>query len=87
VNPAEMDNENLALHGIPLKKIYADFLSYLLTQTRRHLKDSTGSDPWPEMAEKAEIVLSHPNRWGESQQKFLQKAAIAAGTRLGEGSF
>jgi len=31
------------------------------------------------MAEKAEIVLSHPNRWGESQQKFLQKAAIAAG--------
>jgi len=31
------------------------------------------------MAERAEIVLSHPNRWGESQQKFLQKAAIAAG--------
>lgn len=31
------------------------------------------------MAEKAEIVLSHPNRWGENQQKFLQKAAVAAG--------
>ena len=81
-----MDGENLALYGIPLNKIYTDFLSYLLAQTRRHLRDSTGSDPWPEMAERAEIVLSHPNRWGESQQKFLQNAAIAAGLVSGEGA-
>jgi hypothetical protein len=72
-------SENLALHDIPLKRIYADFLTYLLAQTRRHLRDCTGSDPWPEMAEQTEIVLSHPNRWGESQQKFLQQAVIAAG--------
>lgn len=54
-------------------------MSYLLAQTRRHLRDCTGSDPWPDMAEQTEIVLTHPNRWGENQQKFLQQAAITAG--------
>lgn len=59
--------------------MYTDFLVYLLDQTRRHLKEVTGSDPWPAMQGRAEILLTHPNRWGVPEQQFLEKAAVAAG--------
>lgn len=59
--------------------VYSDFLSFLLEHTRRYLKESTGTDPWLELGQKAQIILPHPNGWGEDQQRFLRKAAVAAG--------
>lgn len=68
----------LAGKSVPLPRIYADYLAYLLQHTRTYLRDALGKDPWDTLKDKAEIVLSHPNRWGESQQKFLETAAITA---------
>lgn len=69
----------------PLDQIYTDYLAYLLRHTRNHIRRRVGHDPWDRLQHKAEIVLSHPNRWGKRQQKFLQAAAISAGliTRAG----
>ena len=41
---------------------------------------------WANLGHRAEIVLSHPNRWGAEQQKFLEKAAIQAGLVTREGA-
>lgn len=66
--------------NVDLLTVYKDFLSYLLAHTRRHLRDTTGRDPWPGPGEEAaHIVLPHPNGWGEVQQRFLRDAAVAAG--------
>ena len=34
---------------------------------------------WSDLRHQAEIVISHSNRWGAEEQKFLKKAAIQAG--------
>ena len=31
------------------------------------------------MADRVEVVLSHPNRWSKREQDFLKKAAVQAG--------
>ncbi|KAF8315440.1 hypothetical protein DL93DRAFT_910128 [Clavulina sp. PMI_390] len=65
--------------GITLETVYADFLNYLIQQTRRHVKDSVGVDPWPAMQSRTQILLTHPNRWGDIEQKFLQKVVANSG--------
>lgn len=60
-------------------RIYTDFLEYLFQQARRFMKDVYGHDPWSSMRHRAEIILTHPNGWGEEQQQFLQTAAVNAG--------
>ena len=67
-------------------KIYADYLAYLLKRTEEFLREATGYDVWPKLKHRAEIVFSHPNRWGTEQQKFLEKAAIQAGLVTREGA-
>lgn len=63
---------------VGLQKIYSDFLRYILCHTRKYLCEATGSDPWLEQGDQAEVILTHPSAWGPNQQQFLQKAVIAA---------
>lgn len=84
LHPAEvLKTNNLRLKGLPgnltLFTVYVDFIKYILAHTRQHLKDYIGVDPWIQFGRQAQIVLTHPNRWGVEQQKFLQRVAIAAG--------
>ncbi|KAF8317131.1 hypothetical protein DL93DRAFT_590225 [Clavulina sp. PMI_390] len=65
--------------SLPLIRLYADYLRYLLNHTRNHLKRYLGFDPWAVVRDSATIVLSHPNKWGSDQQVILRQAAIAAG--------
>ncbi|KAF8298209.1 hypothetical protein DL93DRAFT_2029872, partial [Clavulina sp. PMI_390] len=65
--------------GITIDRVYADFLDYLLAQTRRHLRDYFGADPWPSWKARAEILLTHPNGWGDIQQGFLRQVVAQAG--------
>lgn len=66
-------------------KVYTDYLSFLLSQTRRHLRDITGVDPWLELHSQAEIVLTHPNSWRSYQQQCIFEAAVAAGLLTDDG--
>lgn len=65
--------------GLMLLQIYKDFLTYLIDQTRRHLRDITGLDLWSGAEDRVEILLTHPNRWGTPEQQFLEQAVVAAG--------
>jgi hypothetical protein len=60
-------------------KVYSNFLRFLFDHTRSYLREHTGSDPWLEIGNQAEVILTHPNGWNVIQQRFLQKAVIAAG--------
>ena len=62
--------------NVPLSKVYADFLAYIMNHTVSHLRADTGSDPW---SPDVEIILAHPNGWGRHEQDFLVTAAISAG--------
>ncbi|KAF8308009.1 hypothetical protein DL93DRAFT_1964049 [Clavulina sp. PMI_390] len=58
--------------GITIERVYIDFLTYLISQIRRHVKSCVGVDPWPIMQNQAKILLTHPNVWGRFQQEYLK---------------
>ncbi|KAG8793239.1 hypothetical protein FRC12_003456 [Ceratobasidium sp. 428] len=66
--------------GIPLEKIYADFMAYILQHTRSYFESRVleGANLWKELRDDMTIVLAHPNGWAIKEQNFLRKAAIAA---------
>lgn len=67
--------------GVSLRKIYADFLGYILQNTRSyfelHIVD--GALIWENYHSKMEVVIAHPNGWGLREQAFLRTAAVEAG--------
>lgn len=65
--------------GITLSQVYEDFLAYLVAQTRRYLRDTTGVDLWPSAQDELDIILIHPSQWGTREQQFLKQAVVAAG--------
>ncbi|KAF8317129.1 hypothetical protein DL93DRAFT_590002 [Clavulina sp. PMI_390] len=65
--------------SIPITRLYADYLRFLLNHTRSHLTGYCGFDPWVLTRNDATIVFSHPNKWNSEQQLILRQAAIAAG--------
>ncbi|KAF8299296.1 hypothetical protein DL93DRAFT_2233927, partial [Clavulina sp. PMI_390] len=65
--------------SIPLSRLYADYLRYLLNHTRLHLKQYFGYDPWTVARDDATVILAHPNNWRSAQQRILQQAAVDAG--------
>lgn len=54
-------------------------MKYLIGHTQNRLKEITGSDLWATHHENAEIILTHPNLWGDNQWAFLREAAVNAG--------
>ncbi|KAF8311672.1 uncharacterized protein EI90DRAFT_3138173 [Cantharellus anzutake] len=67
-------------YGVTLLKIYTDFFTYLFDHARHAFCDRVpdGEFVWSRCSEKVEIVITHPNGWGPTEQTFLRDAAIAA---------
>ncbi|KAG8747460.1 hypothetical protein FRC12_014070, partial [Ceratobasidium sp. 428] len=66
--------------GIPLEKIYADFMIYLMQHTQATFESHVveGAKCWKELRDDMTIVLAHPNGWTIQEQNLLRQAAIAA---------
>ncbi|KAG9124306.1 hypothetical protein FRC07_012076 [Ceratobasidium sp. 392] len=66
--------------GIPLEKIYTDFMVYLMKNTQEFFESRIidGRKVWEDFYNDMIIVLVHPNGWTIKEQNFLRKAAIAA---------
>ncbi|KAG8793238.1 hypothetical protein FRC12_003455 [Ceratobasidium sp. 428] len=66
--------------GIPLEKIYADFMSYLVQHAQAYFESRILEGPkiWSELCDDMTIVLAHPNGWTIKEQNFLRKVAITA---------
>jgi len=77
-----LQKNNLPLKELPpnvdLLKVYSDFLRYLCCHTRNYLRETFIPDPWAELGDQVELILTHPNGWNVIQQRFLQKAVVAA---------
>ncbi|KDN40991.1 hypothetical protein RSAG8_07697, partial [Rhizoctonia solani AG-8 WAC10335] len=67
--------------GVSLHRVYADFMSYLIENTKPEFEKrlGTGSKLWEEHRSNMLFVLAHPNGWGIRQQEFLRSAAVQAG--------
>lgn len=87
LRPASMNLETNGLEMKPLpdgtsaEDVMADFLRYLFDETGKYITDfhADGPNVWPEVRDRANFVLAHPNGWtGPSQQK-MRRSAIRAG--------
>lgn len=65
--------------GVEVQTVYHDFLSYLLEKTKIRLFELHPTGIWDTLWGRAEIVMAHPNRWGDRQQRVLDAAAISTG--------
>ncbi|KAH7096190.1 hypothetical protein BKA62DRAFT_720363 [Auriculariales sp. MPI-PUGE-AT-0066] len=89
LHPAAMRAENHLTppalpHNVTLKTVYADFLGYLFTHSRKFLESSTldatgGGSLWTRLQSNFVICLAIPNGWEDAQQAFLRDAVVAAG--------
>ncbi|CCO35949.1 hypothetical protein BN14_10070 [Rhizoctonia solani AG-1 IB] len=66
--------------GVPLRKVYSDFLGYLLLNTESYFEDRVvdGKRIWQRYSPEMEVIIAHPNGWGIREQTFLRNAAIDA---------
>ena len=67
--------------GKTIVDVFADFMRYLFDSAKAHF---TSSDPaaeirWNSVSNNIELVLTHPNEWGGSQQAKMRTAAVRAG--------
>ena len=67
--------------GKTIIDVFADFMRYLFDSTKALFKASepNGELRWDSVSSNFELVLTHPNGWGGSQQAQLRTAAIRAG--------
>ncbi|CUA74401.1 hypothetical protein RSOLAG22IIIB_11196 [Rhizoctonia solani] len=67
--------------GVSLRKVYSDFLGYLLKHTQSYFEDRIidGAQIWESYKSALELVMSHPNGWGAREQAFLREVAVSAG--------
>ena len=67
--------------GKTIVDVFADFMRYLFDSTKAFSKSSEldGELRWDSVSDNIELVLSHPNEWGDSQQTQLRDAAVQAG--------
>ncbi|CAE6537666.1 unnamed protein product [Rhizoctonia solani] len=72
--------------GVTLHQIYSDFLRYLRKHTRAFFRDYIldGRRVWGRYSPTMEVVITHPNGWGNREQAFLRSAAVAAGFSTAE---
>ncbi|KAF8606749.1 hypothetical protein BDV93DRAFT_488634 [Ceratobasidium sp. AG-I] len=86
LHPTDMKaKHNLTLDplpaGVSLRRVYADFLGYLLKHTQEFFEDRIidGKQIWESYKATMEVVIAHPNGWGIREQTFLRTAAVEAG--------
>ena len=67
--------------GKTIIDVFADFMRYLFDSTKAFFKDSEpdGELRWNSASDNIELVLTHPNGWGGSEQTQLRTAAVRAG--------
>ena len=67
--------------GKTIVDVFADFMGYLFDSTKWFFKASerNGETKWDIVSNSIELVLTHPNGWGGSQQTQLRTATIKAG--------
>ncbi|KAF8602534.1 hypothetical protein BDV93DRAFT_607377 [Ceratobasidium sp. AG-I] len=68
-------------HGVTLDQVYADFMAYLLSNTKSFFekKAVAPGSTWDTLLPAIHVVLAHPNGWGAPEQAFLRRAARRAG--------
>ncbi|KDQ12467.1 hypothetical protein BOTBODRAFT_176407 [Botryobasidium botryosum FD-172 SS1] len=82
--PAMRTQQRINVDPLPprvtVDQIYADFLGYLFSQTKRFFKERIldGSNTWETLASTIEFVIAHPNGWDIGEQGILRHAAVAA---------
>lgn len=86
LHPKEMRDENaITVPALPprvtLSVVYRDFLRYAFNHASEFFKSSTldGQALWERLGRSFEIVFAIPNGWNNTQQNFIQDAAVAAG--------
>ncbi|KEP45115.1 heat shock 70 kDa protein 12A, partial [Rhizoctonia solani 123E] len=69
------------IDGLPLLKVYTDFLRYLLDHTKNvfSYRVLDGHKVWDACHQDMTIILTHPNGWRFQQQSVLRQAVIDAG--------
>jgi len=81
--PAEMkDQMSTRLpKGKTIVDVFADFMGYLFESTKVLFisSDPAAEIRWNSVSNNVELVLTHPNGWGGSQQSKLRTAAVQAG--------
>ena len=67
--------------GKTIIDVFSDFMGYLFRSTRTLFvsSDPNAENRWNSVSHKIELVLTHPNGWGGSQQSQLRAAAVRAG--------
>lgn len=67
--------------GKTVVDVFTDFLSYLFECTKAYIEEAhpSGKSLWSSFEGVYEIILSHPNGWGGSQQAKMRDAVIRAG--------
>jgi hypothetical protein len=66
--------------GVPIEKVYADMMKYMMENTRVYFEDTTpkGAEIWARVRDTIVIVLATPNGWQLREQAILREAAIMA---------
>jgi hypothetical protein len=67
--------------NVTLDEIYANFLRYLYTNTRKYFERDTGDGVWNRLKHDSKllVIMATPNGWNVTQHGFLRDAAITAG--------
>ncbi|KAG9049918.1 hypothetical protein FS842_011453, partial [Serendipita sp. 407] len=67
--------------GVPLLKVYSDFMRYLYKSTRDFFITNTpnGQNIWSRLQDRMPLIFCTPNGWDMSEHSLLTEAAISAG--------
>ena len=67
--------------GKSLIDVFADLIRFLFDSTKEFFKISelNGGELWESVSDNIELVLTHPNGWGDLEQKQMHTAAVRAG--------
>ena len=67
--------------GKTIVGVLADFMRHLFRSAKASFEppESNRGLRWDSVSESIELVLTHPNGWGGSQQAHLRNAAVKAG--------
>ncbi|KAI0738324.1 hypothetical protein C8Q80DRAFT_1262843 [Daedaleopsis nitida] len=88
LRPERLDSQEIRQRSLPplppgktVEEVFADFLAYLYSCTRRFICETHGNGEslWNSVEDRIEFVLSHPNGWEGAQQGKMREAAVMAG--------
>ena len=65
---------------VSLQDVFVDFIRYLFDSAKSYFQqsDPRGNLQWASIESNIHLILSHPNGWGGSEQRFLREAVVKA---------